>query len=122
MPLDSRRGPAAGLTLVEVLVALAVLIGAGIPLMHLTGEALASERRVRQAEQHLIRADLALAAASLLEPRALAQRIGSRPAGDGLWLAISRPEPALYRLAIRADSATGRELLVTLLHSLEAAP
>lgn len=110
MPRD-RRGAA----LLEVMIALTLLLGAGVSLVSLLGASLRSEITLRDREERYERLDRLLTAMSLLRRAELDQRIGRHQTGN-LVADVQRPESALYRIEIRGDGSNGSESLVTVVY------
>ena len=101
------------MALLEVLVAIALLGGAGLGIVAALRQAVAAERAAAEAEQRLAAADRVLAALTLLHTAELDQRIGARTIGE-FEVRIARPRPGLYRLALLPRDGSGQELLATL--------
>ncbi|HXG45457.1 MAG TPA: hypothetical protein VNJ71_11930 [Gemmatimonadales bacterium] len=95
--------------------ALAVLMVAGLPVLALGQEGLATVERDRWEERTMARADRLLSALALLGRDELNQRIG-RHEMAGFMVAIQRPDPWFYRIAIEDLEFEGVEVLVTVLH------
>lgn len=116
----------AGVALLEVLVALAILFAAGAAATGAVQAALAAERRAAVVESELLDGDRLLTALTLLTRPDLDRRLGVRRIG--VWqVEILRPEPTLYRIALsRAAELSSRRaastpLLVTLVQRPEGA-
>jgi hypothetical protein len=86
-----------GAVLLEAVVALTILMAAGVPVVSLLGASLASEAGLARREA---------------EQRDLDRRLGRHAAGE-LVVEVQRPEPTLYRLAV---SRPGTEALVTVVY------
>ena len=106
-----------GAALLEVLVALAILVIAGVALAGVLGENLRALHHARERDREMSAAASFLDAVSLWPREDLDRRLGWR--GQGKWkLRIDRPESDLYVIAL-ADS-TAREILRTVLYRPEA--
>jgi hypothetical protein len=101
-----------GAVLLEAVVALTILMAAGVSVVSLLGASLASEAGLvrREAEQRDL--DRVLAAMTLLGRPDLDRRLGRHVAGE-LVVEVQRPESTLYRLAV---SRPGTEALVTVVY------
>ena len=107
----SWRAPRAGVALLEVIVAVAVLTLAGVSAAMLASESAEAARRAHEADEEVRQASAFLDIVSLWPREDLDRRLGERPQGP--WrLRVDRPEPALYMLSLR-DSTSGAELLYT---------
>lgn len=102
-----------GVALLEVMIALTVLLGAGVSLVALLGAALRSETAMKDREMRFEDLDRMLAAMSLLSRTDLDRRLG-RHATEGVVTEVQRPEPTLYRIAVGADGS--HERLVTVVY------
>lgn len=110
-----RRSDRAGVALLEVLVALAILFAAGAAATGAVQAALASEGRSVRVEAELEDADRLLTALTLLTRSDLDLRLGVRTIGD--WrVEILRPGMGLYRISLARADAGPAPLLVTLVH------
>lgn len=105
---DVRRGAA----LLEVLVAIAILGGAGVGFIGALAEPLATARRAAARERTIETADRVLAAMTLLTRGDLDRWLGRREVGEFVTH-VARPEPTLYRIAVAERRAPDHELLVT---------
>lgn len=113
---DASEGRARrGLALLEVLLGIALLGSAGLGVVLALRHASVAEAAAGEEERRLGAADRVLAAMTLLRRRELDQRIGARRVGRFVVL-VERPEPMLYRIALRDSSAPGRELLTTVVY------
>ena len=101
-----------GAVLLEVVIALTILLAAGVSLVSLLAASLASEAALARREVEVHDLDRLLAAMSLLTRADLDRRLGRHPVGP-LVAEVQRPEPALYRLAV---SRPGVEALVTVVY------
>src|SRR5256885_13306222 len=88
-----------GIALLETLVALAILSGAGLALLDLVTAGLRAERDARERERVLAVEERVLTALTLLKRDELDRRLGRHPIGE-LIAAIERPERTLYRIAL----------------------
>jgi len=107
-----------GIALLEVLVALAILSGAGLALLDFVTGGLRAERDARERERVLAVEDRVLTALTLLKRDELDRRLGRHPLGD-LVADIQRPERTLYRIALMQASAPQVEDLVTVVYRRE---
>lgn len=98
--------------------ALVILSVAGIALMETVTTALRSEREAQVRESVLATEDRLLVAFTLLKRGELDQRIGHRQVGEFI-VDVQRPEPTLYRIAVRQQSSTQLEDLVTVVYRPE---
>ena len=109
--------PRSGVALLEVVVALAILVTAGISLMSLTrlsliavGESAARERETEAAADFMTRV-------ALWSRADLDRHLGQRPQGD--WsLEIERVTPSVYVIVLR--DSTDRSLLQTSFYRRES--
>ena len=108
-----------GVALLETLVALAILSGAGLGLVELVSAGLAAERDAQKRERVLAVEARVLTALTLLKREDLDRRLGRHPIGD-LIAEVERPEPTLYRIALAQASAPDVEDLVTVVYRREA--
>lgn len=108
-----------GVALLEVLVALAILSGAGLALLELVGGGLRAERDARERERTLAVEDRVLTAFTLLKRNELDLRLGRHSIGD-LITDVQRPEPTLYRIALVQMISPEVEDLVTVVYRREA--
>ncbi len=107
----SRRGVA----LIEVLIAMAILGGAGLAVVGVVREAIRAQMETNRMEATMKDADRVLSAVSLLRGDELNRAIGRQPVG-AFEVTIQRPERGLYRLALAELDAPDRQLLVTVVH------
>jgi type II secretory pathway pseudopilin PulG len=107
-----------GIALLEVLVALAILSGAGLVLLDLVTGGLRAERDARERERALAVEERLLTAFTLLKREELDRRVGRHPIGD-LIIDIQRPERTLYRIALAQASSPQVEDLVTVVYRRE---
>src|SRR6266851_3650840 len=101
-----------GVALLETLVALAILLGAGLALLQLISAGLAAERDARERERVLAVEERVLTALTLLKRDELDRRLGRHPIGE-LVADIERPERTLYRIALAQQESPQVEDLVT---------
>ncbi len=97
-----------GAVLLEAVIALTILLAAGVSLVSLLAASLASETALARREAEWRDLDRLLAAMSLLTRTDLDRRLGRHSVGP-LVAEVQRPEPTLYRLAVRR--AGGQELV-----------
>jgi type II secretory pathway pseudopilin PulG len=108
-----------GIALLEVLVALAILSGAGLALLDLVTGGLRAERDARERERVLGVEERLLTALTLLKRDELDRRIGRHPIGE-VVVEIERPERTLYRIALAQQRSPQVEDLVTVVYRREA--
>jgi len=109
-----------GIALLETLVALAILSGAGLALFELVTRGFQAEREARERERVLAVEDRVLTALTLLKRDELDRRLGRHPLGE--WMVdIERPERTLYRIAVSQGELPQVEDLVTVVYRKEAA-
>ena len=108
-----------GVALLETLVALAILSGAGLGLVELVSAGLAAERDARKRERVLAVEARVLTALTLFKREDLDRRLGRHSIGDVI-AEVERPEPTLYRIALAQASAPDVEDLVTVVYRREA--
>ena len=104
-----------GFALLEMLVALAVLTGAGLALLDLVTGGLRAERDARERERVLAVEERVLTASTLLKRDQLDRRLGRHPIGE-LIVEIQRPERSLYRIAVSQQKSSQVEDLVTVVY------
>lgn len=104
-----------GIALLETLVALAILSGAGLALLDLVTGGLRAEREARGRERVLAAEDRVLTALTLLKREELDRRLGHHPLGE-LIVDIERPEQTLYRIALARAESPQVEDLVTVVY------
>jgi type II secretory pathway pseudopilin PulG len=107
-----------GIALLEVLVALAILAGAGLALLELVSGGLRAERDARERERALAVEERVLTALTLLKRDELDRRLGRHPIGE-LIAEIERPEGTLYRIAVLQAQSPHVEDLVTVAYRRE---
>ena len=107
-----------GVALLETLVALAILSGAGLALLDLLTSGVRAERDARERERVLAAEDRVLAALTLLKRDELDRRLGRHPIGE-LIADIERPERTLYRIALAQQGSPAIEDLVTVAYRAE---
>lgn len=107
-----------GMTLLEVLVALAILGVAGAATIGLASESWRAVRTAREADGSLREASAFFDAVALWPRGDLDRHLGDR--GQGPWrMRVERPTPTLY-VVILADSSSGLTILETSLFRPEA--
>jgi len=107
-----------GIALLEVLVALAILSGAGLALLDFVTAGLRAERDARERERVLAVEERVLTALTLLKREELDRRLGRHPIGQ-LVADIERPERTLYRIALSQEQSPRVEDLVTVVYRRE---
>ncbi len=107
-----------GIALLEVLVALTILSGAGLALLDLVTGGLRAERDARERERMLAVEERVLTGLTLLKRDELDRRLGRHPIGE-LIVDIERPERTLYRMALMQASSPQVEDLVTVVYRRE---
>src|SRR5262245_4154971 len=110
-----------GVVLLEVLVALVVLVTAGMALMETVGAGMRAERDARAREVVLGHEERLLNAHTLLSRGELDQRVGRRPIGEFV-VDIQRPERTLYRIAVLQAQSPQVEDLVTVVYRADPIP
>lgn len=110
-----------GIALLEVLAAFTLLAIAGLTLTAVLRDAANAAVRAEQAEREMREASRVLAAMTLLRREDLVRRIGIHRIGN-LAVAVARPRPGIYRIAVSDTLWPGGELLVTLVHRREPGP
>ncbi len=103
-----------GVALLEVMVALVILAGAGTSLAVLVADALRGVRLAQEREGRYEAAERVMAGLSLRDRRGLDLRLGRRPVGPFLT-DVQRPRPELYRLAVLDSTPPHEQLLVTVI-------
>ena len=103
------------MVLLEVLVALLIVSIAGVAVVGLLATTVQAANRVTREEERIMSAHRVLLQYTLMSEAELAQRIGARQVG-GARIAVTRPRPAVYRIAVEDTTAGFPELLVTLLY------
>ena len=114
------RSAEGGLTLVEAMVAMAILAGAGTSLVAALDAGIRSEHQTRLRETALLSADRVLAALTLLTRTELDRRLGRHPLGEFI-IEVQRPDRTLYRIAVAEARAPQVEMLVTVVYRREEA-
>jgi type II secretory pathway pseudopilin PulG len=107
-----------GIALLEVLVALAVVSGAGLALLDLVTGGLRAEQDARERERVVAVEERVLTALTLLKRDELDRRLGRYPIGE-LVAGIERPERTLYRIALSQAQSPQVEDLVTVVYRRE---
>lgn len=114
-----RRSTRHGMTLLEVLIALAVLATAGTAVLGLAVQSWDSVQSARSAEQSTTQASAFLEAVALWPREDLDRHLGERPQTP--WrMRVERPLPTLYVVSL-TDSSGRSTLLVTSLYRPEPA-
>jgi type II secretory pathway pseudopilin PulG len=109
-----------GSTLLESIVALAVLAGTGTSLVAALAASIRSEHQLHRRESTVRAAHRVLTAMSLLTREELEQRIGRQPIGEFV-AAVERTEPTLFRISVAEARAPEIETLVTVVYRPAAA-
>src|SRR6266571_4594868 len=109
----------AGFTLLEVLVAVAILSASGLALVGLVSAGLKAERDARERERTLATEDRLLTALTLLKREELDRRLGRHPLSEFV-VDVERPERTLYRIALAQARSPEVEDLVTVVYRREA--
>lgn len=109
-----------GMTLLEVMIAAAIIGTAGLGLIELLVATGRAEMAAREREARLESAQRLLAAHTLLGAVDLDRRLGERQAGEFVVI-VQRPESALYRIAVASQHAPAAEELVTVVFRAPAA-
>jgi hypothetical protein len=104
-----------GVVLLEVLIALVILLTAGLAMVELVDVGLRAERDARLRERIVATEERVLAALTLLDRTELDQRIGRRELGEFI-VDVQRPERALYRIALLQRESPQVEDLVTVIY------
>lgn len=107
-----------GIALLETLVALAIVSGAGLALLDLVTAGLRAERDARERERVLAVEERVLTALTLLKRDELDRRLGRHPIGE-IIADIERPERTLYRTALSQAQSPHVEDLVTVVYRRE---
>ncbi len=108
-----------GVALLETLVALAILSGAGLGFVQLVSAGVAAERDARERERVLAVEARVLTVLTLFKRDDLDRRLGRRPIGDVI-AEVERPERTLYRIALAQASSPDAEDVVTVVYRKEA--
>ncbi len=108
-----------GVALLETLVALAIVSGAGLALLDLVTGGLRAEREARERERVVAVEERVLTALTLLRRDELDRRLGPHPIGE-LIADIERPERTLYRIALVQPQSPQVEDLVAVVYRREA--
>jgi Tfp pilus assembly protein PilX len=104
-----------GVVLLEILAAVVILTAVGLSLVALTAAGARATATVSDREHEQMDEDRLLAAYSLLGRGDLDLRLGSRSVGPYV-VAVERPEPALYRVAVSEQRSPAMEDLVTIVY------
>jgi len=110
-----------GATLLEAMVAVAILAAAGISLVAALDAGVRSEQEARRRERSLLAAERVLTATALLTRDDLDRRLGHHPVGEFI-VEVQRPDPTLYRIAIAEGRTPEVEALVTVVYRPEPVP
>lgn len=102
-----------GMTLLEVIVALAILAMTGTALIATAHESIVAVARARTSGAEIQEASAFMDAVTLWSRTELDQRLGHRRQGKW-WLRIDRPFPSLYTLVL--SDSQNREVLRTSLY------
>jgi prepilin-type N-terminal cleavage/methylation domain-containing protein len=104
-----------GMTLIEVLVALAVLVGSALPLVALAHAELIRTAQVSREEARYNRASQTMTRIALLLRTDLERRLGDHELSEFI-VSIQRPSPDLFRLAVADAAEPAHALLVTVVY------
>lgn len=104
-----------GMTLIEVLVAMAVLVGCAGPLVALVHAELVRTARASREEARYNRASQTMTRIALLPRADLERRLGEHEVA-GFTVSVQRPSPDLFRLAVAESSEPAHALLVTVVY------
>jgi type II secretory pathway component PulJ len=100
-----------GTILLEAMIALTLLLLAGVSVVSLLGASLRSEAQFQQRETEMDELDRLLAGMCLLSRADLDRRLGRHAIGEFV-ADVQRPERRLYRIAVsRPDSRSGGGLV-----------
>ena len=118
------HSPAAGekgSSLLEVMIATALLGAAGLSVIGVVKETVRQVQRAQEAGAQLARANQAMIRLVLLDREELVRRIGEHPWGEFI-VSVQRPARSLYRIALRDSTAVSGTLLVTLVARPDSLP
>jgi Tfp pilus assembly protein PilV len=104
-----------GVVLLEVLVALTLLLLAGVSVVTLVSDALRSESALRDRERETQELDRVMTAMTLLQRADLDRRLGRHPVGP-FAVDVQRPEQSLYRIAVTSAAGGAARTLVTVVY------
>jgi hypothetical protein len=104
-----------GVVLLEIMVAIVILVTAGLAMVEVVSGSLQSAERAREREGQLADQERLLTAYTLLVRSDLDRRLGSRQVG-GYVVNVQRPERGLYRIAVGRIEAPAVEDLVTVVY------
>jgi prepilin-type N-terminal cleavage/methylation domain-containing protein len=104
-----------GMTLIEVLVALSVLVGSAVPLVALAHDELIRTAQVSREEARYNRASQAMTRIALLPRTDLERRLGEHVVA-GFAVSVQLPSPDLFRLAVADTAEPAHALLVTVVY------
>jgi type II secretory pathway pseudopilin PulG len=110
-----------GSALLDAIVALAILGGAGSALIAQLAMSLKSQEELRQREAAMVAADRVLASMALLNRSDLDLRLGRHRAGDKV-IEVQRPDPTLYRISVAEARNPTLEALVTVVYRPDTTP
>jgi hypothetical protein len=111
-----------GAVLFEVLVAITLLLLAGVSVVMLVSDALRSEGVLRDREREVQELDRVMTAMTLLDRVDLDRRLGRHPIGPFV-ADVQRPEQSLYRIAVTsAPNGAARTLVTVVYRPDEARP
>ena len=102
-----------GVVLLEVMVALAILVSAGLSMVAVAAESLSAQQHGMAREREIHDASRVLTAGALLSRQDLDRRLGDRTIGEFV-MRVQRPEPSLYRIAVAETAHPDADLLVTI--------
>jgi prepilin-type N-terminal cleavage/methylation domain-containing protein len=106
-----------GMTLLEVLIALAILASAGLAVLGVAVQSWRAVESARAADRSLLEASAFLDAVALWPREDLDRHLGER--AQGPWrMRTDRPLPNIYTVTL-TDSSGGHTLLATSLHRPE---
>jgi hypothetical protein len=106
------------MALLEMLVALAILGGAGAALVATLAAGMRARHEIGEREMEMKKADQILTATSLLSRPDLDRRLGRHPAGE-MVVEVQRPNLVLYRLSVSASHHPNLDLLATVVYRPE---
>ena len=103
------------MTLIEVLVALAILVGFGVPLLERLDSYQRERIRLRGIEGRQ-RVQSGVLDQLVLLPRGELDRLIGRREVAGFEVLVDRPTATIYRIEVRPDTSAAGRPLVTLVH------
>ena len=104
-----------GAALIEAIVALMILSVAGLGVVGALQESIRSEAGLRDREETMQAASRVMSAMVLLTRTDLERRLGTHPIGE-FAVAVERPQPTLFRIAIAEGRVPEVEALVTVVY------